>query len=182
MGNEPKPTDDAAAPADPMAAATAEALAGDSLAAELDRLRGDLDEANDRVLRARAEVENVRKRARRELDDELRYANLPLLRELLPVVDNLQRAIQAAEKGPESGNLLEGIKLVAQSLEAALARFQCQRIEALHQPFDPAYHEALAQQPSPEHPPHTVLTVVQDGYTLHGRVVRPAQVIVSAGG
>jgi molecular chaperone GrpE len=148
-------------------------------AGELEKLRADLNEAGDRVLRAQAELENFRKRARREMEDERRYANLPLLRDLLPVVDNIGRAIAAAEKSQNGGTLLDGFKMVFQALEGTLARHDCKRIEALHQPFDPAFHEAISQQPSPDYPPHTVIMVVQEGYTLHERVVRPAQVIVS---
>ena len=104
---------------------------------------------------------------------------MPLLRDLLPVVDNIQRAIAAAEQAHGGGSLLEGVKLVAQALEAGLAKHDCKRIEAQGQPFDPAVHEAISQQPSADVPPGTVLFVAQDGYTLHDRVVRPAQVIVS---
>ncbi len=105
---------------------------------------------------------------------------LPLLRELLPVLDNAFRAIAAAEKTPGNGGLLEGFKMIAQGLLGVLERHHCTRIEALHQPFDPAFHEAISQQPSAEYPPNTVIMVVQDGYLLFDRVVRPAQVIVSA--
>lgn len=167
------------------AAATDEAFAAvsaseEAITAEIEQLRTSVDEAHNRALRAHAELENYRKRARRELEDERRYANVPLLRDLLPVVDNLQRAIAAAEKSSDSTSLLEGVKMVAQHLEQALAKHNCQRIDALNKPFDPAFHEAISQQPSADHPPHTVLMVVQDGYTVHDRVVRPAQVIVSA--
>jgi molecular chaperone GrpE len=151
----------------------------ESAAAEMDRLRADLREASDRVLRAQADFDNYRKRARRELDEEQRYANLALVRDLLPAVDNIQRAIAAAEKTPDASNLLDGIKLVAQGLTGTFARHHCTRIEALHKPFDPAFHEAIAQQPSDQYPPHTVVAVAQDGYVLHDRVVRPAQVVVS---
>ncbi|HTU25281.1 MAG TPA: nucleotide exchange factor GrpE [Pirellulales bacterium] len=151
----------------------------DSEQGELEQLRGDLREATDRVLRAQADLENYRKRARRELEDERRYANLPLLRDLLPVVDNIQRAIAAAEKSSDSGGLLDGIRMVASSLETTLARHHCKRIEALNQPFDPAFHEAIAQQPSASVPPHTVVAVAQEGYVLYDRVVRPSQVVVS---
>ena len=130
------------------------------------------------MLRAQAELDNYRKRARRELDEELRYANLSLLRDLLPVLDNIQRGIAAAEKTPDASNLLDGIKMVAQSLGGTLARHHCTRIEALHKPFDPALHEAIAQQPSDQFAPHTVIAVAQDGYVLYDRVVRPAQVVV----
>jgi molecular chaperone GrpE len=152
---------------------------GQAMQEDLERIRGELNEAQDRTLRVQAELENYRRRARREIEDERRYANMPLLRDLLPVVDNIKRAIQAAEKTAEGGTLLDGIKMVAQSLESALARHQATKIDALHKPFDPAFHEAISQQPSADYPEHTVLYVAQDGYTLHDRVVRPAQVIVS---
>jgi molecular chaperone GrpE len=152
---------------------------GQMMQDELERIRGELTEAQDRTLRVQAELENYRRRSRREMEDERKYANLPLLRDLLPVVDNIQRAIQAAEKAGEAGTLLDGIKMVAQTLENALARHQATKIDALHKPFDPAVHEAISQQPSADYPEHTVLLVAQDGYLLHDRVVRPAQVIVS---
>jgi molecular chaperone GrpE len=97
----------------------------------------------------------------------------------LPVLDNIQRATAAADRSSAGGGLLDGVKMIAQSLIAALSKHDCQRIEALHQPFDPAYHQAISQQPTDEYPPGTVVLVAQDGYTLHDRVVRPAQVIVS---
>jgi molecular chaperone GrpE len=146
---------------------------------ELEKLRVDLHDASDRLLRSQAELENYRKRARRELDDAIRYASLPLLRDLLPVIDNMGRAMTAAEKSAEAGPLIDGIKIVAQTFESVLARHDCKRIDALGKPFDPAFHEAISQQPSEEHPPQTVLFVAQEGYTLHDRVVRPAQVVVS---
>ncbi|HEX3727585.1 MAG TPA: nucleotide exchange factor GrpE [Pirellulales bacterium] len=160
---------------------------GDSAAAaaleasemEISKLRADLEDASDRVLRAQAEMENYRKRVKREIEDERRYATLPLLHELLPVLDNIGRAIAAAEKSPANGGLLDGVKLVAQSLEASLARHECRRIDALGKPFNPAFHQAISQQPSAEYPPGTVVLVAQEGYVLHDRVVRPAQVIVS---
>ncbi len=148
-------------------------------AAEIARLKTELEDANENELRVHAELENYRKRARRELEDERRYANVPLLRDLLPVLDNLQRAINAAEKTPDATGLLEGIRMVVQSLESTLSRYHCRRIEALGKAFDPAVHEAIAQQPSADHPTHTILAVAHDGYMVHDRVVRPAQVVVS---
>ncbi len=151
----------------------------ESAASEMERLRADLREAGDRVLRAQAELDNYRKRARRELDEELRYANMSLLRDLLPVLDNIRRGIAAAEKSPDASGLLDGIKMVAQSLTGTLARHHCTRIEALHKPFDPALHEAISQRPDDQYAPYTVIDVAQDGYVLYDRVVRPAQVVVS---
>jgi molecular chaperone GrpE len=170
---------DALRPGDGDAAAAAAAL--EASEAEIAKLRADLEDASERAMRAQAEMENYRKRARREMEDERRYAMLPLLQDLLPVIDNLQRAIAAAEKSAGGSDaLLDGVKLVMQTLETALVRHECRRIEALGKPFDPAFHEAISQQPSADCPPGTVTLVALDGYMLHGRVVRPAQVIVSS--
>jgi molecular chaperone GrpE len=142
-------------------------------------LRAELDQVKDHALRCQAELENYRKRVQRQTEDERRYANLPLLRDLLPVLDNVHRAIEAAEKSPDLGALLEGFRLVAGQLAGVLARHHCVPIQSLHQPFDPHRHEAIAQQPSKEFPANTVLMVTQGGFQLHDRVVRPSQVIVS---
>ncbi len=150
------------------------------ITSEAAELRTQLDEARERALRLQAEWENFRKRARRELDEERRYADLRLLGDLLPVLDNMQRAIEAASKSADGGGLLEGFKLVKQQMDNVLAQHHCKRIEALHHPFDPHMHEAVMQQPSTEFAPHTVLGVARDGYLLHDRVIRPAQVIVAS--
>jgi len=142
-------------------------------------LRQELAAAKDRALRLQAELDNYRKRMRKEMDDERRYAQLPLLADLLPVLDNVNRAVQAAEKSPDASGLLAGFKMVAQQLESVLSRHHCTRIDALHRPFDPHLHAAIMQQPSNEYPPNTVIQVAQEGYQLHDRVLRPAQVIVS---
>ncbi len=148
---------------------------------EIQRLEADVKAANDRVLRVQAELENYRKRSRRELEDEKRYAALPLMRGLLNVVDNLQRAIDSAEQSENAAGLLDGVKMVAMQLHNVLEQHGCQRIDAHGAPFDPHVHQAIAQEPSDEHPPSTVTRVTQAGYQLHDRVVRPAQVFVSTG-
>jgi len=142
-------------------------------------LEMELAEAKDKLLRLQAEMENLRRRTRREIEDERKYANLPLMRDLLPVLDNIGRALDAAEKSHDVDSLLEGMRLIAQQLAGALAQHQCTLIEADGQPFDPNVHEAILQQASGEHPPGTVLMVTQSGYKLHDRVIRPSQVIVS---
>src|SRR5258706_147386 len=111
-------------PSDPSAAAAAEA-AFEASELEISKLRTDLEDASDRVLRAQAELDNYPKRARREMEDERRYATLPLLRDLLPVLDNIYRAIAASEKTPNGASLLDGVKLIAQSLGAVLAQHNC---------------------------------------------------------
>jgi molecular chaperone GrpE len=141
----------------------------------------ELAAANDRLLRLQAEMQNLRNRTSREIADERRYAALPVVRELLPVIDNIERAIEAAEKAGEAENLLEGFRLVRQQLLTLLDHHHCERIEAQGQPFDPHLHQAILHQPSADVPPNTVTMVTQQGYKLHDRVVRPAQVIVSSG-
>ncbi len=176
----PGPTAAVTPPAKPAAAPgatpAATAIADEALA----QAQAEIAVLKDRELRARAELENYRKRAARELGESLRYANLPIIRDLLPVLDNVERAIQAAEQNADAAGLLEGLKLVRQQLEDVLQRHHCKPIEALHAVFNPHLHHAILQQPSAEFPPNTVLTVTQNGYQLHDRVVRPSQVIVSA--
>lgn len=175
------------------AAANDEALAAASADLRIAELEAQLKEAGERALRTQAELENYRKRAQRELADERRYAVVPLVRELLPVMDNLQRAIDAtltrrASEGAAAttsdtglSGLLEGVKLVAAQLEGILKQNGCVRIETVGVLFDPHQHEALAQEPSNEHPAGTVTRATQVGYKLHDRVIRPAQVFVSTG-
>jgi molecular chaperone GrpE len=145
------------------------------------QLDAELREANERLLRSQAETENVRKRMRREMDEAVRYAVTPFARDLLSVVDNLERAIDAAQQTGESAGLLEGVKMVANQLTAVLEQHKCVRIETVGTPFDPNQHEAIAQEPSDQYPAGVVTRAVQSGYKLHDRVIRPAQVFVSTG-
>jgi molecular chaperone GrpE len=154
-------------------------------------LESQLQEATERALRAQAELENYRKRAQRELADERRYAIVPLVRDLLAIEDNLERAIEATQAKSEGGvapatgdglqSLLTGVRMVADQFQEALAKHHCLKIETVGKPFDPNFHQALAQEPSDEHPAGTITRAVQVGYKLHDRVIRPAQVFVSTG-
>ena len=146
---------------------------------ELTKLQQDLSEANEKILRGQAELENYRKRVRREMEEERRYALLPFAKDLLTVVDNLERALAAAQ-GDNSG-LLEGVKMVSSQLQGVLNQHQCVRIETVGTPFDPNIHQAIAQEASNEFPAGTVSREAQSGYKLFDRVVRPAQVFVSTG-
>lgn len=146
---------------------------------QVEELQSQLAAAEDRVLRAYAELDNYRKRANRLLQEETKYAPLPLMRDLLPVVDNLERAIQSADQQGDSAKLLEGVKMIAQQLLGVLERHHCRPIEAKGAAFDPHVHEAITQIPSGELPPGTVAEVTLTGYQLHDRIVRPAQVLVS---
>lgn len=138
-------------------------------------------DAEGRVLRAQAELENFRIRVRREQEDQLKFANQKLLTDELPVIDNLYRAVAAASQNEGTGGLLEGVLMVAQQLIDTFNKYHCSRIEAVGQPFDPNLHEAISQMPSDEHESGMVLQVVQEGYLLHDRVIRPAHVIISTG-
>lgn len=153
---------------------------------ELSALKKELAEAKDKTLRTFAELENFRKRSARTLQDELKYANMSLIRDMLPVMDNLLRAIEAAEKQDQAGELteqgkalLDGVKMVVEQFNTVLGKHNCTPIEAVNQPFDPNFHQAITQMPSADVAPNTVLMETQKGYVLHDRVVRPSQVIVS---
>ena len=140
-----------------------------------------LIEANEKVLRIQAELDNFRKRARRELDDSLKYAQLPLARDLLMVLDNLNLALNAAADNEAASSLAEGVKMVADQLINALNNHQVYAIESVGHPFDPNQHEAIQMESSEEYDANTVSREVRSGYRLHDRVIRPAQVFVSTG-
>ncbi len=145
------------------------------------KLEGELREANERAVRAQAELDNFRKRSRREAEEERRYAALPLIRDLLSVMDNLDRALEAAEKSQQASGLVEGVKMVAIQFTTYLEQHGCRKIPAIGLPFDPHQHEAIAQEPSSELAAGYVTRIARNGYQLHDRVVRPAQVLVSTG-
>lgn len=138
-----------------------------------------LRDAEERLLRTQAELENFRKRARREYDDAQRYREIDLLRDLLPVLDNVRRAIEASEKTADVETLRSGFRMTAQQIEKLLDSHGCKTIETEGRPFDPAVHDAILQQVVPGVAAGTVVGVASQGYRLHDRVVRPAQVIVS---
>jgi molecular chaperone GrpE len=144
-------------------------------------LADELAAERDRVLRLQAEMENLRNRTLREINEERRYAPLPIVRDLLPAIDNIDRAIEAAEQSGEASGLLEGFKLVRQQLVSLLEQHNCKRIEDVGERFDPQVHEAILQQPSGEQPAGHILLVTEVGYLLHDRVVRPSKVIISSG-
>lgn len=170
----------------------AEGVADDGLG-ELDRFGEHADEtttilldklrvAEAEVLRSRAEMENYRKRMQRDADQQLKFANVPIVRDLLDVIDNLNRALEAA-RGDETNTkaLLDGVQMVSQQFTDTLAKHGCKSIEAVGTEFDPHIHQAIAQMPSPDQPAGKVAMEVAVGYMLHDRVIRPAQVIVSSG-
>ena len=147
--------------------------------APLTALQAERDDFRERWLRSQAELENYRKRAQKELDQERQYRALPVVRDVLPALDNLHRALQMAKNTQDAEQLIKGVQMVAQQFEEALAKHAVQQIEAVGKPFDPNLHEAIQQAPSKDHPPMTVLHDVEKGYQMYDRVVRPTKVIVS---
>jgi molecular chaperone GrpE len=133
----------------------------------------------DRFLRERADLENLKKRAARDREEALRYGNEALVRDILPVVDNLERALEHADSSGGDQALLDGVNLVLKGLLDALERHGAVCIPALGQRFDPERHEAMVQVESDEHEPNTVVREHQKGYVLRDRLIRPALVAVS---
>ena len=132
-------------------------------------------------LRLHADFENLRRRTLREKEEAFRYGHENLVKDLLPTVDNLERAVDHVRQaeGGDSEGLLEGVELVLRELEGVLARHGVQEIEAEGKPFDPSVHEAMAQAPDDSVPANTVIQVFQRGYQLREHLLRPARVIVS---
>ena len=154
--------------------------------AEIERLRlaleaktQEADAHQDRALRAMAEFDNARKRAAREREDYVRYANESLLRELLPILDNFDRALQAARSEPGAAAVTAGVELIQRELLRVLEKVGVTAFESVGQPFDPSRHEAVARVHAPGQPEMTVVAETARGYLLNGRVLRPAMVTVA---
>jgi len=136
----------------------------------------------DKFVRISADLENYRKRAKRDLDDARHEAKTRVLKEMLPVVDNLERAIEHADKTSGDVNaIIDGVRLVLRQFMQAFERNDVTPIDAVGRPFDPNLHEAISQQESAEHPPGTVMQALQRGYKMGDRLLRPALVVVSRG-
>ena len=137
-------------------------------------------ENHDLYLRARADLENYRRRAQKDKEDLAKFANENLLRELLPVLDNLSRALEhARSEGADDGALTEGVEMTLGQFRKTLEQFGVTPVDALEKPFDPNCHEAMGQVESADHPPNTVVQEMQQGYYLNQRLLRPSLVMVS---
>jgi len=149
--------------------------------ARIEDLSAELVETKDRLIRLHADFENYRRRAQREREEAVRYGTQNLFKDLLTTVDNLERAIDHARMGggADLENLLQGVELVQKGLVGLMSTYGVEEIDALGKPFDPALHEAMAQAPDASQPPNTVLEVLQKGYKLRDRLLRPARVIIA---
>ena len=141
----------------------------------------EFDEENEQFLRLQAEFENFRRRTLKEKQESFKFGHQNLVKDLLSAVDNLERALEhgAQNAGAEVKGILDGVELVHREVLAALAKHGVTEIDAEGKEFDPADHEAMGQVPNIEVPPNTVLQVLQKGYMIHDRMLRPARVIVS---
>jgi len=136
-------------------------------------------ESYDRFLRMAADLENFRKRAAREKEDYVKFANEDLIRAIIPFIDNLERAVNHAEKVKDTAVMMEGIRLTIQQVLQALNRFGVSTFESVGKPFDPARHEAMMMVETEQHEPNQVVEEFQKGYLLGDRLLRPATVSVS---
>lgn len=151
------------------------------------RLAAEVAELRDQLLRALAEAENQRRRSQREREEAVRYAAAPMLRDLVAVADNLQRALESVPgDGTEQDGalkiLLEGVELTRRELDTVFERHGIVKLDPLGERLNPHHHEAMFEVPDPEQPSGTIVQVVQPGYLLHDRLLRPARVGVAKGG
>ncbi|MDQ2076354.1 nucleotide exchange factor GrpE [Marinimicrobium sp. ABcell2] len=152
----------------------------EALQAKVEALTGAMEAAKDQVLRSQAEAQNARRRAEQDVEKAHKFGQEKLLTDLLPVVDNLERGLAAIDPNEEALKpVAEGIQLTLKAFTDVLAKYQVVPLDPQGEPFDPQFHQAMTMVPNPDVEPNTVVEVFQKGYTLHGRLVRPAMVVVS---
>jgi molecular chaperone GrpE len=145
-------------------------------------VRGQLADANDKLLRSIAEMENVRRRAQRDVENAHKFAVEKMVGDLFPVLDSMEKAVETAEnsdQGEDAVAIVEGMALSLKLFVDTLAKAGVEQIDPFGEPFDPQLHEAMAMVPNPDAEPNTVMDVMQKGYVLNGRLVRAAKVIVT---
>lgn len=152
-----------------------------SLTEQLDAALKDAESHKDAALRAKAEADNVRRRAEREVSNASKFALERFAKEILAVVDSLEKALETKADDDAQQAMHEGISLTHKLFLDTLKKFNIEQVSPLGESFDPALHEAMVMQESEEHEPNSVMMVVQTGYQLNGRLIRPARVIVAKG-
>ncbi|WP_339900202.1 nucleotide exchange factor GrpE [uncultured Gilvimarinus sp.] len=154
----------------------------EALSAQVETLANALASAKEQTLRAQAEAQNSRRRAEQDIEKAHKFGQEKLVTDLLPVVDNLERALSSIDREAEANKpIIEGIELTLKSFLDSLARHQVVSLNPAGEPFDPQLHQAMTMVDNPDVEPNTVIDVFQKGYTLHGRLVRPAMVVVAKG-
>ncbi|AIJ07371.1 MULTISPECIES: nucleotide exchange factor GrpE [Edwardsiella] len=157
--------------------------ARDARIAELEaQLKAMGEHERETMLRARADVDNIRRRAEQDVEKAHKFALEKFSGELLPVIDNLERALELADKSnTELVSMIEGVELTLKSLLDVVRKFGVEQVAEVNVPFNPEVHQAMTMMDSPDHAPNQVMMVMQKGYTLNGRLIRPAMVAVSKG-
>lgn len=153
--------------------------AENSLQQEINRLKEESASYYDQYLRSLAEVENVRKRALREKEEYVKFAAVPVIKKVLLVMDDLERALTMSESNRDFDALYKGLQMITKRMDDLIQEEGVETIEAVGKPFDPQFHQPLMVEASSEHPENTVIEELQKGYVLHGRVIRPSLVKVS---
>ncbi|QSX38218.1 nucleotide exchange factor GrpE [Shewanella sedimentimangrovi] len=141
-----------------------------------------VEEQKDSVIRAAAEVDNIRRRAAMDVEKANKFALEKFANELLPVLDNMERALAGGSSDDASKAMMEGVELTFKSLLTAVEKFGVKAVDPMGQAFNPDQHQAIGMQPSNDFPANTVMLVMQKGYELNGRLLRPAMVMISQGG
>jgi len=149
---------------------------------EMDEAQAEQEKLRDQLIRMHAQIENIKRRAEKDVSSAHKYAAEKFVRELLPVVDSLEQALETGldvASDDSAKHMQEGIELTMKMLLSALEKMGVKQMNPLHEPFDPIHHEAMTMAPTNDHAPNTIVTVVQKGYLMHDRVVRPARVVVA---
>jgi molecular chaperone GrpE len=154
-------------------------LTKEELAEKAREFQKESEKNYDLYLRSQAEMENMKKRSRKEKEDYLKFANESLIKDMLPVLDNLATALSHSDNENNVHALKEGIRLTLKGLKDTLSRSGLEEVKALGEVFDPCIHEAVSEMEDPEAEPGVVLTELQKGYTLNSRLIRPAMVVVN---
>ncbi|MFQ1870004.1 nucleotide exchange factor GrpE [Aeromonas veronii] len=167
-------------PTDVDSEVTAEQARIAELEAQLETAIQNAAEERERALRTAAEMENLRRRTELDVEKAHKFALEKFANELLPVLDNLERAIELADKENEALKpMIEGVELTLKSMQSGVAKFGLVALDPINQPFDPNAHQAMSMVPSADVAPNTVIAVMQKGYELNGRVIRPAMVMIA---
>jgi molecular chaperone GrpE len=152
-----------------------------SLVEELTVAKAEVTELKDQMLRVQADAQNIRRRAEADVEKAHKFGQEKFSRELLSVLDNLERALAASPEDEATKSLRDGVEMTLQGFTSTLTKFNVEGIDPQGETFNPEYHQAMAMQENADFPPNTVMAVMQKGYSLHGRLLRPAMVMVSKG-
>jgi molecular chaperone GrpE len=153
----------------------------DALMTELAAAQAEAAELKDQMLRVQADAQNVRRRAEADVEKAHKFGQEKFSRELLSVLDNLERALAASPEDEATKALRDGVEMTLQGFTSTLAKFNVEAIDPQGETFNPELHQAMAMQENADFPPNSVMAVMQKGYSLHGRLLRPAMVMVSKG-